>query len=227
MVETQLTRAGRERHLAALADLAARPFASLDEAIEAALILISDVIGVRLAMVHRLDGENLVITHACDRLGLGVVPPIVVRCKDTFCDDVLASVAPLLVPDADADPRFRDRLGKKLVGTRTYIGVPILLSDGRLYGTLCAHDRRILDLGRREIETLRILSRQVASQIERDEAAATEAESARQLARRCGNSTSCAKSSNRSPPISTLPRCWSGSSPAPFASSAHTPGRSA
>jgi DNA-binding NarL/FixJ family response regulator/signal transduction histidine kinase len=172
-----------EQRLAALAAHAAAPFASLDDAIDETLELLADLIGISLAMIHRLEGDNLVVSHACDRMGLGISPPIVVRRTDTFCDAVLQSLTPMIVRDADADPRWSQLPGKRLVGTRSYISVPIVLGGGRVFGTLCAHDRRVLELGQAEIDAMRIMARIIASQIERDEALQQEAESARTLTR--------------------------------------------
>ena len=168
--------------LAALAAYAAAPFASLDEAINETLALLADLIDIGLTMIHRLDGDTLVISHACDRLGLGIQPPVVVHRADTFCDNVLESLTPLVVRDADADPRWRELPGKRLIGTRSYISVPIILGDGRVFGTLCAHDRRVLGLGQPEIDAMRILARLIASQIERDEALRKQARTASDLA---------------------------------------------
>jgi signal transduction histidine kinase/DNA-binding NarL/FixJ family response regulator len=170
-----------EQRLAALATHAAAPFDSLDEAINETLALLADLIGLNLTMIHRLEGEHLVVSHACDRIGLGIRPPIVVRRSDTFCDTVIETLEPLVVRDADADPRWRQLPGKVLIGTRSYASVPIVLSHGRVYGTLCAHDRRVLDLGQPEVDAMRILARSIASQIERDEALQREADIARDL----------------------------------------------
>ena len=169
--------------LSPLAALAARPFDTLDDVIDAALRLMSDWIGVRLSMIHRLEGDNIVVSHMHDRIGLGIRPPVTIPRTATFCDTVLSTLTPLVVLDADAEP-WRNLLGKQIVGTKTYIGVPILLNDSRLFGTLCAHDRRALDLGEHEIDLMLVLARLVASHIERDEAARIEADSARRLALR-------------------------------------------
>lgn len=170
--------------LSALASLAAHPYDSLDEALEAIVHLVADLFSIGLVLVQRLEDDSFVITHVLDRIGLGLAPPITVPRKATFCDAVVASVTPLIVPDADLEERYRALPGKVLVGTRTYIGVPILLSEGRVYGTLCAHDRHVLDLGQAEVEALLILARFVASHIERDAALAQEAANAHALRER-------------------------------------------
>jgi signal transduction histidine kinase/DNA-binding NarL/FixJ family response regulator len=181
MTTADSDRAGR---LAALASFAATPYPTLDDAIDQTLRLVADVTGARLAMLHRLEGDSLIVSHACDRMGVGILPPLTVPRADTFCDDVLRSLSPLLVADADADPVRRTLRGKRLVGTRTYVGVPIVLGEGRPFGTLCAHDRRVLDLGDAEIDAMRVLARLLASEIERDRAVARAAAAATDLAAR-------------------------------------------
>ena len=70
--------------LAALAAHAATPFASLDDAINGTLTLLADLVGISLTMIHRLEGDTLVVSHACDRMGLGIQTPITVPCAHTF-----------------------------------------------------------------------------------------------------------------------------------------------
>lgn len=172
-----------EPPLSSLAALSARPFESLDDLIDTALRLLSDWLGIRLSMIHRLEGDTIVVSHIHDRLGLGIRPPVTVPRSATFCDAVLSTLQPLIVPDADLEP-YRGLPAKQIVGTKTYIGVPIILSDSRLFGTLCAHDRRPLDLGQHEIDLMLVLARLVASHVERDEVARIEADSTRRLALR-------------------------------------------
>ena len=170
------------QRLAALAAYAAVPYASLDDAINAMLELLADLVGISLTMIHRLDGDNLVVSHACDRIGLGLTLPLTIPRAYTFCDSVLASLAPLIIADADLHEQWRNLPGKVAVGTRSYASVPILLGNGRVFGTLCAHDRRVLDLGNAELDAMRILARLIAFEIERDEGLQRESASASQLA---------------------------------------------
>ena len=171
------------QRLAALAAYAAAPFASLDDAINAMLELLSDLVGISLTMIHRLEGDNLVVSHACDRIGLGLTLPVTVPRASTFCDSVLASLSPLVIKDADLHDQWRSLPGKVAVGTRSYASVPIVLGNGRVFGTLCAHDRRVLDLGDSELDAMRILARLIAFEIERDEGLQRESATAAHLAR--------------------------------------------
>ncbi len=171
------------QRLAALAAYAALPYSSLDDAINAMLELLADLLGISLTMIHRLEGDNLVVSHACDRIGLGLTLPVTIPRAYTFCDSVLASLAPLVIPDADLNEQWRTLPGKVAIGTRSYASAPIVLGNGRVFGTLCAHDRRVLDLGAPELDAMRILSRLIAFEIERDEGLQRESAAAAHLAR--------------------------------------------
>lgn len=60
-----------------------------------------------------------------------------------FCSVCIAGEGPLLVRDAQTDPRFRDNpLVTEPGGLRSYLGIPIRAEDGALIGTVCcASDR--------------------------------------------------------------------------------------
>ncbi len=62
----------------------------------------------------------------------------------TFCDTVVRTAKPLVVPDALADPRFAT--SPHVIGPanrfRFYVGIPLVTSDGRVLGTLCGFDVR-------------------------------------------------------------------------------------
>lgn len=61
----------------------------------------------------------------------------------SFCQYVVASDRPLIVPDAAADPRFRDNpLVTGDPHIRFYAGVPLRAYNGEILGTLCVIDRK-------------------------------------------------------------------------------------
>jgi anti-sigma regulatory factor (Ser/Thr protein kinase) len=59
----------------------------------------------------------------------------VFRFEDTYCRRMVEGSAPSLVPDVSAEPRMQDLAGADALGA--YLGVPIRLFDGRIYGSLC------------------------------------------------------------------------------------------
>src|SRR3954452_10327759 len=131
LVAPRVAAGERVEPFSAVAALSARPFNSLDEVIDNALRLMSDVIGVNLSMIHQLDGDTIIVSHVHDRIGLGLKPPVRIKRSDTFCDAVLRDIAPLIVLDADQEP-YNTLRARQIVGTKSYIGVPILLNDSRV-----------------------------------------------------------------------------------------------
>jgi GAF domain-containing protein len=86
--------------------------------------------------------------------------------EEAFCAHAIMSPELLLVPDASQDPRFATNplvLGDLHV--RFYAGAPLTAPNGHHLGALCVIDRVPRQLGREQLESLRILSRQVMAQV--------------------------------------------------------------
>lgn len=85
----------------------------------------------------------------------------------SFCGHVVADQKIVVVSDALKDERFHDNPlvtdGPKV---RFYAGVPLTTPDGHVLGTLCAIDHDAREVTEQQLDTLRILSRQVAAQLE-------------------------------------------------------------
>lgn len=89
--------------------------------------------------------------------------------RDTaFCAHaILEPDRMLVVPDARADPRFRDNpLVTGNPGIRFYAGAPLLDVDGLPVGTLCVMDREPRELAPHQLQALDALSRQVSALLE-------------------------------------------------------------
>jgi len=77
---------------------------------------------------------------------------------------------PHLVNDAAADDRTADLPLTREAGIGAYVGVPIRLWDGTLYGTLCCLSRSAEpSLNGRDVRFLRVLAEIVADQLDRDQ----------------------------------------------------------
>lgn len=80
-----------------------------------------------------------------------------------FCSHTILGDDVLHVPDALADPRFRDSplvLGEP--GIRFYAGAPVVLEGGAAVGTVCVVDRKPRHLSPAQLDVLRILRRTAA-----------------------------------------------------------------
>jgi PAS domain S-box-containing protein len=58
-----------------------------------------------------------------------------------YCETVMKTRQPLLVPDAFRDERWQSNPDIKL-GMISYLGVPVVWPDGEVFGTLCVLDKR-------------------------------------------------------------------------------------
>ena len=83
-----------------------------------------------------------------------------------FCAHAIMSHDLLVVPDASQDPRFAaNPLVTGEPHIRLYAGAPLTAPDGHHLGALCVIDREPRELRGEQLESLRILSRQVMAQV--------------------------------------------------------------
>ena len=90
--------------------------------------------------------------------------------NQTYCGAMTKGEIPHLVNDAAADDRTADLPLTREAGIGAYVGVPIRLWDGTLYGTLCCLSRSAEpSLNGRDVRFLRVLAEIVADQLDRDQ----------------------------------------------------------
>jgi len=88
------------------------------------------------------------------------------RREEAFCAHAIMSPELFVVPDASQDPRFAANplvLGELHI--RFYAGAPLTAPNGHHLGALCVMDHTPRQLTREQLESLRILSRQVMAQV--------------------------------------------------------------
>ena len=84
----------------------------------------------------------------------------------SFCAHAIMSEELFVVPDACRDPRFeRNPLVVRKPHIRFYAGAPLKAPNGSNLGVLCVVDRIPRQMGIEQLESLRILSRQVMAQV--------------------------------------------------------------
>ena len=85
----------------------------------------------------------------------------------SFCGHTIVGSEALIVPDAAADPRFRDN--PLVVGPpslRSYAGVPLLTVDGHALGAICVMDTVARGFSREQVQGLERLARLAMDQFE-------------------------------------------------------------
>ena len=80
---------------------------------------------------------------------------------------ILKSSSPLIIPDASRESRFAESpLVAGPPGIRYYVGTPLVTPDGYALGALCVADVVERSLEPAQLQALRMLARQVGSQLE-------------------------------------------------------------
>lgn len=86
---------------------------------------------------------------------------------DTYCQRIVDGVLPSLLPDTRTQELTRTLQVTDAMGLGAYVGVPVVLSDGRLYGTFCVASREAQPhLSARDVDFLRVAASLVAEQLE-------------------------------------------------------------
>ena len=89
--------------------------------------------------------------------------------EETYCQRVVDGRLPLAIPDAHLLPEAAKLEVTKTHNIRTYLAAPIVLSNGRIFGTLCciSHQPRTA-LGNRQTDALRIVAERVAAELQKN-----------------------------------------------------------
>jgi anti-sigma regulatory factor (Ser/Thr protein kinase) len=155
-------------------ELAAVAVGDERERIERILATARETLGMQIAYFTEIDaGEQVIRRVAGDPGGMGLVGGTRVALDDTYCRRMLDEEIPAAVPDADAEPVLRALREVEPSRPLAYLGVPLQLSSGRVYGTLCAASESARDeLRDRDIAFMRVLARLLADVLERPPAGA-------------------------------------------------------
>jgi EAL domain-containing protein (putative c-di-GMP-specific phosphodiesterase class I) len=148
--------------LEGLAELARLSLDGSSEAIERILSLARAALDMDVAVVGAFDGDFVVqaVDGENEWFDLEVGSRIPVEQGDL----------PTLVHDAVAGARTADLPMTRESGIGAYVGVPIRLWDGTLYGTLCCLSRSPEpSLNVRDVRFLRVLAEIVADQVDREQ----------------------------------------------------------
>ena len=144
---------------------ALRRYAVLDTAPDPAFdeltCLAGQICATQIALITLVDG-----TRQWFKAHVGIDVTEVAR-EVSFCSHTILRPEGLIIGDTVADERFADNpqvTASPFV--RFYAGVPLVTRDGFAIGTLCVMDRQPRQFVDSQMESLRVLSRQVMTQLE-------------------------------------------------------------
>lgn len=89
-----------------------------------------------LLMVTRVEGNDWIVLEAVDH-GYDVEPGHVLKWDDSFCSRMVDGRGPRIAPNAREVAAYQDSGIAKRASIGAYLGIPIMLENGHLFGTLC------------------------------------------------------------------------------------------
>jgi PAS domain S-box-containing protein len=104
--------------------------------------LVAEITHVPAALVMRVEPPNIKVFVSSESSG-NPYERDEVACFDPglYCETVIRTRQPLLVPDALQDEEWKSNPDVKL-GMISYLGFPIAWPDGRIFGTICVLDNK-------------------------------------------------------------------------------------
>jgi EAL domain-containing protein (putative c-di-GMP-specific phosphodiesterase class I) len=139
-----------------------------DDELQRILGLACDHLGMEAAFVSELTETQQLFravagaTQAFD-LVVDQGPPR----SETYCDLMVRERLPRVLPDTSRYPEVRDLAATAAGAIGSYVGVPLTLSDGRLYGTLCCVSRTPdTTLDERDAKFMDLLAAMAAGRVE-------------------------------------------------------------
>jgi len=154
--------------LESLSELARLTLDGSNEAIDRILSLARGALDMDVALVGAFDGDYVIRALDGEQewfdLQVGKRIPV----EETYCRGMVQGDLPQLVQDAAFDERTADLPLTREAGIGAYVGAPIRLWDGTLYGTLCCFSRSAEpSLNERDARFLHVLAEIVADHIDR------------------------------------------------------------
>jgi len=95
---------------------------------------------MRFAAVARVTEDRWIACSVRDGIEFGLMAGSELKLETTICNEVRREHAAVVIDHVAADLEYRDHHTPAMYGFQSYISMPIVLPDGRFFGTLCAID---------------------------------------------------------------------------------------
>jgi len=143
-------------------------FANFDAAAREVLAFLRQRLGFDLWMVTRVEGEDWIVLQSDDH-GYGIKDGTVLRWSDSFCAQMVCGKGPRVAPNSQVIPAYKNAPIGQQISIGAYVGVPLVLEGGTLFGTLCAvHPNPQSDAICAELPMIELLSRLLSRLLESD-----------------------------------------------------------
>lgn len=118
--------------------------------VEDLLDIICRTTGMGFAAIARVTEDRWIACAVNDNIAFGLLPGSELKVGTTICNEIRQHHAPVAIDHVALDENFSQHLTPALYGFQSYISIPIMLKNGRFFGTLCAIDLNPARLNNRE-----------------------------------------------------------------------------
>jgi signal transduction histidine kinase len=137
------------------------------EAVPTLLEVLCEITGMGFTAVARVTDKTWTLCAVKDEINFGLKPGGQLELETTLCIEAKRSRSAVVIDHASQDPQYRDHHTPRLYRIESYVSVPIVFSNGRYFGNLCAIDPRpakVMDP--KVIGTFQRFARLIAMQLE-------------------------------------------------------------
>lgn len=137
------------------------------DAVPKILDSVGRITGMGFVAIARVTSDRWVCCAVRDNINFGLEERGELRVETTICNEIRQTGETVVINDVETDAAFCRHPTPEMYGFRSYISAPIILSDGSVWGTLCAIDPQPRDLNRPEIvNAFQLFGELIAAQLE-------------------------------------------------------------
>ncbi len=111
-----------------------------DDAIRTILEEVCALTNMGFAAVARVTEDRWIACQVLDKIEFGLNPGDELDVKTTICDDIRQCGRAIVIDHVGTNFEWRTHPTPMLYGFESYASLPLMLDDGRFFGTLCAID---------------------------------------------------------------------------------------
>jgi len=112
------------------------------DAVPKILEVVCRTTGMGFAAIARVTDERWICCAVRDEIQFGLVPGGELKLETTICHEIRQSHQAVVIDHVAEDEAFCGHHTPAMYGFQSYISMPIVLTDGSFFGTLCAIDPR-------------------------------------------------------------------------------------
>jgi GAF domain-containing protein len=141
---------------------------TLSDVVEGLLDVVARLFHTRLAAVARIESTTYTVMSVVDQHHT-LRPGQIYQLHDTFCMHMLEQGQPLCISDITQAPMpFRFLPNRLELNIRSYIGVPLYMADGRVFGSLWAADPSVRLFSEQDVAMLQLFARLLRYELDQD-----------------------------------------------------------